>query len=263
MTILDQLADHARKRVIADMEENSLDMMRELAKLKSSETGGPFAFEQALRKENVSFICECKKASPSKGLIAPSFSYLEIAKEYETAGADCISVLTEPKWFLGNDEYLKEIAEAVSIPCLRKDFTVDEYQIYQAKVLGASAVLLICSILTEDQMKDYIRICDSIGLSALVEVHDEQELKTALNTGARIIGVNNRNLKDFSVDTDNSRRLRELIPPNVLFVSESGVRTAEDVAALRKIGADAVLIGETLMRESDKRAKLAELRGAV
>lgn len=263
MTILDQLADHARKRVIADMEENSLDMMRELAKLKSSETGGPFAFEQALRKENVSFICECKKASPSKGLIAPSFSYLEIAKEYETAGADCISVLTEPKWFLGNDEYLKEIAEAVSIPCLRKDFTVDEYQIYQAKVLGASAVLLICSILTEEQMKDYIRICDSIGLSALVEAHDEQELKTALNTGARIIGVNNRNLKDFSVDTDNSRRLRELIPPNVLFVSESGVRTAEDVAALRKIGADAVLIGETLMRESDKRAKLAELRGAV
>ena len=263
MTILDQLADHARKRVIADMEENSLDMMRELAKLKSSETGGPFAFEQALRKENVSFICECKKASPSKGLIAPSFSYLEIAKEYETAGADCISVLTEPKRFLGNDEYLKEIAEAVSIPCLRKDFTVDEYQIYQAKVLGASAVLLICSILTEDQMKDYIRICDSIGLSALVEAHDEQELKTALNTGARIIGVNNRNLKDFSVDTDNSRRLRELIPPNVLFVSESGVRTAEDVAALRKIGADAVLIGETLMRESDKRAKLAELRGAV
>ena len=196
-------------------------------------------------------------------MIAPNFPYLEIAKEYEVAGADCISVLTEPKWFLGNDEYLKEIAEAVSIPCLRKDFTVDEYQIYQAKVLGASAVLLICSILTEDQMKDYIRICDNLGLSALVEAHDEQEVQTALNTGARIIGVNNRNLKDFSVDTDNSRRLRELIPPSVLFVSESCVRTAEDVAALRKIGADAVLIGETLMRASDKRAKLAELRGTV
>lgn len=163
----------------------------------------------------------------------------------------------------GNDEYLKEIAEAVSIPCLRKDFTVDEYQIYQAKVLGASAVLLICSVLTEDQMKDYIRICDELGLSALVEVHDEQEVQTALNAGARIIGVNNRNLKDFSVDTDNSRRLRELIPPGILFVSESGVRTAEDVETLRKIGADAVLIGETLMRVSDKRAKLAELRGAV
>ena len=263
MTILDQLADHARKRVMADMEENSLDTMRELAMSKSSAAGDLFAFEQALRKEGVSFICECKKASPSKGLIAPNFPYLEIAKEYETAGADCISVLTEPKWFLGNDEFLKEIAEAVSIPCLRKDFTVNEYQIYQAKVLGASAVLLICSILTEDQMKDYIRICDELGLSALVEVHDEREVQTALNTGARIIGVNNRNLKDFSVDTDNSCRLRELIPPNVLFVSESGVRTAEDVSALRKIGADAVLIGETLMRASDKRAKLAELRGAV
>ena len=263
MTILEQLADYARKRVMADMEENSLDTMRELAMLKSSAAGDLFAFEQALRKEGVSFICECKKASPSKGLIAPNFPYLEIAKEYETAGADCISVLTEPKWFLGNDEYLKEIAESVLIPCLRKDFTVDEYQIYQAKVLGASAVLLICSILTEDQMKDYIRICDNLGLSALVEVHDEQEVLTALNTGARIIGVNNRNLKDFSVDTDNSRRLRELIPPNVLFVSESGVRTAENVSALREIGADAVLIGETLMRASDKRAKLAELRGAV
>ena len=263
MTILEQLADYARKRVMADMEENSLDTMRELAMSKSSAAGDLFAFEQALRKEGVSFICECKKASPSKGLIAPNFPYLEIAKEYEAAGADCISVLTEPRWFLGNDEYLKEIAESVLIPCLRKDFTVNEYQIYQAKVLGASAVLLICSILTEDQMKDYIRICDNLGLSALVEVHDEQEVQTALNTGARIIGVNNRNLKDFSVDTDNSRRLRELIPPNVLFVSESGVRTAEDVETLRKIGADAVLIGETLMRASDKRAKLAELRGAV
>ena len=263
MTILEQLADYARKRVMADMEENSLDTMRELAMSKSAATGDLFAFEQALRKEGVSFICECKKASPSKGLIAPNFPYLEIAKEYEAAGADCISVLTEPKWFLGNDEFLKEIAESVLIPCLRKDFTVNEYQIYQAKVLGASAVLLICSILTEDQMKDYIRICDELGLSALVEVHDEQEVQTALNTGARIIGVNNRNLKDFSVDTDNSRRLRELIPPNVLFVSESGVRTVEDVETLRKIGADAVLIGETLMRASDKRAKLAELRGAV
>lgn len=263
MTILEQLADYARKRVMADMEENSLDTMRELAMSKSSAAGDLFAFEQALRKEGVSFICECKKASPSKGLIAPNFPYLEIAKEYEAAGADCISVLTEPKWFLGNDEFLKEIAESVLIPCLRKDFTVDEYQIYQAKVLGASAVLLICSILTEDQMKDYIRICDELGLSALVEVHDEREVQTALNTGARIIGVNNRNLKDFSVDTDNSRRLRELIPPDVLFISESGVRTAEDVEALRKIGADAVLIGETLMRASDKRAKLAELRGAV
>ena len=262
MTILDQLADHARKRVTADMEENSLDVIKELAMLKRSATGAPFAFEKALRNLGVSFICECKKASPSKGLIAPDFPYLEIAKEYEAAGANCISVLTEPKWFLGKDEYLKEIAETVSVPCLRKDFTVDEYQIYQAKVLGASAVLLICSILTERQMKEYIGICDNLGLSALVEAHDESEVQMALIAGARIIGVNNRNLKDFSVDTDNSRRLRELITPNILFVSESGVQTAEDVAALRKIGADAVLVGETLMRSPDKKAKLTELRGA-
>lgn len=260
MTILEQLADHARQRTEQAKRVLPPEEIRHQA---LSLPKGDFPFQQALKKPGVSFICECKKASPSKGLIAPNFPYLEIAKEYEAAGADCISVLTEPKWFLGNDEYLKEIAESVLIPCLRKDFTVDEYQIYQAKVLGASAVLLICSVLTEDQMKDYIRTCDELGLSALVEVHDEQEVQTALNTGARIIGVNNRNLKDFSVDTDNSRRLRELIPPDVLFVSESGVRTAEDVETLRKIGADAVLIGETLMRASDKRAKLAELRGAV
>lgn len=260
MTILEQLADHARQRTEQAKRVLPPEEIRHQALSLPKED---FPFQQALKKPGVSFICECKKASPSKGLIAPNFPYLEIAKEYEAAGADCISVLTEPKWFLGNDEYLKKIAEAVLIPCLRKDFTVDEYQIYQAKVLGASAVLLICSVLTEDQMKDYIRICDELGLSALVEVHDEQEVQMAINAGARIIGVNNRNLKDFSVDTDNSRRLRELIPPNVLFVSESGVRTAEDVETLRKIGADAVLIGETLMRASDKRAKLAELRGAV
>lgn len=260
MTILEQLADHARQRTEQAKRVLPPEEIRHQA---LSLPKGNFPFQQALKKPGVSFICECKKASPSKGLIASNFPYLEIAKEYEAAGADCISVLTEPKWFLGNDEYLKGIAESVLIPCLRKDFTVDEYQIYQAKVLGASAVLLICSVLTEDQMKDYIRICDELGLSALVEVHDEQEVQTAINAGARIIGVNNRNLKDFSVDTDNSRRLRELIPPGVLFVSESGVRTAEDVETFRKIGADAVLIGETLMRATDKRAKLAELRGAV
>ncbi len=259
MTILDQLADHTRKRVAETKRKVPLE---EIRRQVLSLPKGSFAFENALKKPGISFICECKKASPSKGLIAPNFPYLQIAKEYEAAGADCISVLTEPKWFLGRDEYLREIASAVSIPCLRKDFTVDEYMIYEAKLLGASAVLLICSILTEDQMKEYIRICDNLGLSALVEAHDEREVQTAFNAGARIIGVNNRNLKDFSVDTDNSRRLRELIPPNVLFVSESGMQTAEDVAALREIGADAVLIGETLMRAADKKAKLTELRGA-
>ena len=260
MTILYQLADHTRKRVIASKRKVSLE---EIKRQALSLPKGNFSFENALKKPDISFICECKKASPSKGLIAPDFPYLQIAQEYEAAGAACISVLTEPKWFLGSDKYLREIAAAVSIPCLRKDFTVDEYMIYEAKVLGATAVLLICSILTEKQVKEYIQICDNLGISALVEVHDENEVQMALNAGARIIGVNNRNLKDFSVDIENSRRLRELIPPNILFVSESGVQTAEDVAALRKIGTDAVLIGETLMRAADKKAKLAELRGAI
>ena len=208
----------------------------------------------------MSFICECKKASPSKGLIEPDFRYLEIAREYEAAGADCISVLTEPKWFLGSDEYLKEIAKTVSIPCIRKDFTVDEYQIYQAKTLGAAAVLLICSILSEVQLGEYIKICDSLGISALVEIHNEKEAEMAVRAGARIIGVNNRNLKDFTVDTANSRKLRDLIPDDIIFVSESGVKSTDDIRAIREIGADAVLIGETLMRADDKKAKLDELR---
>ena len=224
---------------------------------------GNFEFEKALSKNGISFICECKKASPSKGVIAEDFPYLQIAKDYEKAGADCISVLTEPKWFLGSDQYLKEIAENVSLPCIRKDFTVDEYMIYEAKVLGAKAVLLICSILTGEQIENYIKICDKLGISALVEAHDESEIETAINAGARIIGVNNRNLKDFTVDTGNSRRMRELVPQNIIFVSESGVKNADDIKLLRESGVDAVLIGETLMRASDKTAKLAELRGTL
>lgn len=258
MTILDQLADCARKRTEQAKKSVPFGEIKQQALFLPQ---GSFPFENALKKTGISFICECKKASPSKGLISPDFPYLKIAKEYEAAGADCISVLTEPKWFLGSDEYLREIAGAVSLPCLRKDFTVDEYMLYEAKVLGASAVLLICAILSKKQIKEYISICDELGLSALVEAHDESEVKMALNAGARIIGVNNRNLKDFSVDTGNSRRLRELIPHDVLFVSESGVSSTGDVAKLREIGADAVLIGEALMRAPDKKAKLDELRG--
>ena len=257
-TILDKLAEHARERVEAAKQKIDLCTIREQA---FSLPRGNFEFENALKGDGLSFICECKKASPSKGLIAPDFPYLEIAREYEAAGADCISVLTEPKWFLGSDEYLREIAEAVSIPCIRKDFTVDEYMIYQAKLLGASAVLLICSILSEQQLREYMEICDKLGLSALVETHDEEEVETALSAGASLIGVNNRNLKDFTVDTGNSSRLRELIPDDVLFVSESGVRDADDTAKLRQSGVDAVLVGEALMRAQDKKAKLDELRG--
>ena len=260
MTILDQLAQHARERV--EIAKQNVP----LAQLKQQALSGPkggFAFEKALQKPGMALICECKKASPSKGVIAADFPYVQIAKAYEAAGADCISVLTEPKWFLGRDEDLKEIAAAVSTPCLRKDFVVDEYMIYEAKVLGAAAVLLICSILSEDAIKAYIAICDDLGLSALVEVHDQEEVGMALRAGARIIGVNNRNLKDFSVDTDNSRKLSALIPDDVLFVSESGVKTAADVAALDAIGADAVLIGETLMKAANKWQKLSELRGLL
>lgn len=260
MTILEQLAAFARVRTEQAKQRISLEERREQA---LSLPKGTFAFERALGKPGISFLCECKKASPSKGVIAPEFPYLEIAQAYAAAGADGISVLTEPNWFLGSDQYLEEIARTVSIPCLRKDFTVDAYMIYEAKVLGASAVLLICSILEAEQLRDYIRICDTLGLSALVEAHDERDVQTALRAGARIIGVNNRNLKDFSVDPGNSRRLRGMIPPDVLFVSESGVASAADVAKLREIGADAALIGETLMRASDKKAKLHELRGSV
>ncbi len=259
MTILDQLADHARERVRQARKKISLEELQRQADLLPK---GSFSFEETLKTPGLSFICECKKASPSKGIIAPDFPYLQIAQEYEAAGADCISVLTEPEWFLGRDEYLREIAAAVSVPCLRKDFTIDEYMIYEAKVLGASAVLLICSILTEEQMKGYLAVCDSLGLSALVEAHDESEIRMALRAGARIIGVNNRNLRDFSVDTDNSCRLREQIPRDILFVSESGVRSEEDVTKLHEIGADAVLIGEALMRASAKKELLARLRGA-
>lgn len=258
MNILDQLAAHAMKRTA---EAKKIIPAEEMRARAFALPNGDFSFERALRTPDLAFICECKKASPSKGLIAPDFPYLAIAREYEAAGADCISVLTEPKWFLGSDEYLKEIASQVNIPCLRKDFTVDEYMIYEAKVLGASAVLLICSILTEEQLRQYISLCDELGLSALVEAHDEAETKMAVRAGARIIGVNNRNLKDFSVDTENSLRLREIIPEHVLFVSESGIRNAGDVKRLREIGADAVLVGETLIRAGDKKAKLEELRG--
>ncbi len=257
MTILDTIADTARARVERCKQEIPAEEMKARA---LSMPKGSFEFEKALKKDDIAFICEVKKASPSKGIIAEHFPYLDIAREYEAAGADCISVLTEPEYFKGSDEFLREIASEVNIPCIRKDFTVDEYMIYQAKLLGAKAVLLICSILTHEQIESYLGICDTLGLSAIVEAHDRDEVLSAVSAGARIVGVNNRNLKDFSVDTGNTLKLRELVPDDIIFVSESGVKTAEDIRTLRKAGADAVLIGETLMRAADKREKLRELR---
>ena len=220
-------------------------------------------FERALRQPGMSFICEVKKASPSKGIIAEDFPYVDIAKDYEAAGASAISCLTEPYWFLGSDVYLEEIAETVSVPVLRKDFTCSEYMIWQAKALGASAVLLICSVLDDVELREYHRLTEELHMSALVEAHDAGEIEQAKQAGARIIGVNNRNLKDFSVDIGHSARLRQLAGEDTVFVSESGIRGPEDMKALCENGTDAVLIGEMLMRSPDRRAALKTLMQEV
>lgn len=260
MGILDQLADYARVRVAQDKALNSLEVLKELC--ECTYLGPERRFEQALRKPEMSFICEVKKASPSKGIISQDFPYLDIARDYQAAGADCISCLTEPKWFLGSDDIFRQIRSTVTTPMIRKDFTVDAYQIYQAKLMGADAVLLICAILDTAAISNYLEICDRLGLTALVEAHDEREIASAVSAGARVIGVNNRNLKDFSVDFSNAAKLRDLIPPECLYVAESGVKNAADVAALNSIGADAVLMGEVLMRASDKGKLLIEMRDA-
>ena len=257
--ILDTIVLSTAKRVAAAKDLLSLSEVKAAAMEMNCATG--FPFERQLEGADMNFICEVKRASPSKGLIVTDFPYLDIARAYEEAGAAAISVLTEPEFFLGSDEYLREISAAVTVPCLRKDFMLDEYQIFEAKLLGASAVLLICAILDRETVKRYLELCDSLGLSALVEVHNEKEMYSAIEAKARVIGVNNRNLKDFTVDIGNSCRLRELAPPSTIFVAESGIKTAADVATLRNGGVNAVLVGETLMRAKNKKMMLQELRG--
>lgn len=259
MTILDTLASHARARTLKNKHKISEEEIRRAALALGADTG--FPFEKALAQPGMSFICEIKKASPSKGIIARDFPYLEIAREYEKAGASAISCLTEPDFFMGSDEYLREIAAAVKIPVLRKDFTVDPYMIYEAKVLGASAVLLICAILTDEELIEYGALARSLGLSVLVEAHDEREVERALRVDKAVIGVNNRDLRNFTVDCRNSVRLRKMVPGDRLFVSESGIQTPTDIEILRENGVDAVLIGETLMRSPDKAAELRCLKG--
>ena len=243
--ILDELAAYAAYRVAEAKKKLPREELRAQAERLPK---GDFRFEKALKKKGMSFICEVKKASPSKGVIAEDFPYTEIAAAYEAAGADCVSVLTEPKWFLGSDEIFREIRATVSLPMIRKDFTVDPYQIYEAKVMGADAVLLICALLPTEKLKEYLAIC---------------EIASAVEAGARAIGVNNRNLKNFTVDFSNSAKLRSLIPAEAVFVAESGVKDAADVGALSAIGADAVLVGEALMRAADKQAELARFREAA
>ena len=257
--ILEEIAARTVQRVAEEKAAVPLSEMKKRAEALDANTG--FPFRKALSGDEISFICEVKRASPSKGLIAPDFPYLDIARDYERAGASAISCLTEPFWFKGRDEYLAEISNAVTIPVLRKDFTVDEYMIYQAKLLGAAAILLICAILDDEQLVEYLKLADSLGLDALVEAHDAEEVARALKAGAQIIGVNNRDLKTFEVDVRNSIRLRELAPKEVLFVSESGIKTSEDIRKLYENEVDAVLIGETLMRSDDKKKALETLNG--
>lgn len=259
--ILDELTNSAFKRVEEQKKTISLGEIKELAEQRKNEF--PFAFEKALQKNDLAIICEVKKASPSKSVIVREFPYLEIATEYERAGADCISILTEPTKFLGRDEYLAEISRKVQIPLLRKDFTIDEYMIYQGKALGASAILLICALLDGDTLKKYIALCDRLGLSALVEAHDEREIVSAVKAGARIIGVNNRNLKDFTVDIYNCIRMKKYIPNGILSIAESGIKTAKDMKEIREAEIDAVLIGETLMRAKNKKKELEALKGVL
>ena len=260
MNILQEIAGRTRERIEVQKKTYPLEKIIETV---CADKWSGFPFEIALRTQDIAFICEIKKASPSKGIIAEDFPYLDIAREYEAAGATAISVLTEPFYFKGSDRYLREIADTVTIPLLRKDFTVDSYMIYEAKLFGASAILLICSLLDQNTLAEYIAVAHRLGLSALVETHDEEEVGMALNAGARIIGVNNRNLKTFEVDIGLSERLRVLVPPDVLFVSESGISRAGDIKKLREIKANAALVGETLMCSPDKKTALSELRGAI
>lgn len=296
--ILDEIAAKTKERVAEQKKKVPLEeMKRQALDIVARETNNgsspysKFPFRDNLAADGISFICEVKKASPSKGLIAPDFPYVEIAKEYEAAGASAISVLTEPFYFQGSNQFLMDIKKEVNIPLLRKDFTVDEYMIYEAKVIGASAVLLICAILDDEQLASYLQLAHELGMSALVEAHDEEEVRRAIASGAGIIGVNNRDLRTFTVDIMNSVRLRKLIPDMVpaksspmkestkgstkgpdpfvecsvhqkmVYVSESGIKTKEDIDRLKANGTDAVLIGETFMRSPDKKKLFAELRG--
>ena len=256
--MLDKIVAKTEERLIESKSNKSLEELKE--EVSKLDVNDEFPFKKALKDSEIAIIAEVKRASPSKGMISEDFDYIEIAREYEQAGASAISVLTEPYFFKGSNDFLKEISENVSIPILRKDFTIDEYMIYEAKLLGASAILLIVSILDDVQLKAYLDLAHDLGLSAIVETHDADEIKTAIDAGAGIIGVNNRNLADFTVDIENSINLRRLVSDDIIFISESGIKTKEDVTRLKENDVDAVLIGETLMRSDDKKSMILELK---
>ena len=258
IAMLDKIVAKTQERLSEAKKDKSLDELKE--EVSKMEISNDFPFKKALKDPQIAIIAEVKKASPSKGVIVEDFDYIAIAKEYEDAGASAISVLTEPYFFQGSNDYLKEISENISIPLLRKDFVIDEYMIWEAKLLGASAVLLIVSILDIVQLKKFLDLAHDLGLSAIVETHDGDEIRTAMNVGAEIIGVNNRNLNDFSVDIENSINLRRCVSDNIIFVSESGIKTKEDVTKLKENNVNAVLIGETLMKSDDKKSLISELK---
>ena len=265
MNILDKICETTKERIEKEKQKISLSEVRKIAEsIKSVEKENYFNFEKAIgKKEKINFICEIKKASPSKGIIAEEFDYIKIAKDYQKAKADAISCLTEPHYFLGANEYLKEVKETANIPILRKDFIIDEYMIYQSKNIKADAILLIAAVLDKYKLKDYFEIANSLGLSSLFEIHNEEELEKVLNLNPRIIGVNNRNLKTFEVDINNSVLLRKLIPNNIIFVSESGIKNRNDIKILEENKTNAVLIGETLMIKKDKEKEIKKLRGII
>ncbi len=257
--ILDDIVAKQKVRIEHEKKEKNIDTLKqEVLSLPLSKN---FFFEDALKSKDFAFICEIKKASPSKGVIVEDFPYLDIAQDYENAGAAAISVLTEPNFFKGNDIYLKEVADTVNIPVLRKDFIIDEYQIYQAKLIGADAILLICAILDETTLNKFLNLAKSLKLSCLVETHNENEIKKALNSGANIIGINNRDLKTFTVDIKTSLNLRNFIPQNKILISESGIKNAKDIKILKEAGFNGALIGESMMLSKDKKQFLSELRG--
>ncbi|MDW7650799.1 MAG: indole-3-glycerol phosphate synthase TrpC [Bacillota bacterium] len=252
-----QIAAKKKQRVIAAKCRLPLEQLKE----SLTAAGSPGKFRAALTAPGISVIAEIKRASPSKGDFGLRVPITELAGQYEAGGASAISVLTEEDFFLGSQEDLTAVRQTVTLPVLRKDFVIDAYQLYETRALNADAVLLIAGFLPEKQLAGYLEICEELGLAALVETHNQEEIKLALRAGANILGINNRDLRTFRTDINRTVRLAGLIPDDVVLVSESGIHTAEDIKMLTLAGADAVLVGESLVKSADAAAKIREFSG--
>lgn len=258
--IIDDIVASTFERVAENKKRNSIDKLARLAFEKPINKDYPF--EKALRnKANLAYIMEIKRCVPTKGEITRNFDYKSIAKEYEDIGATAISVMTEPDYFKGDDDFLAEIARIVKIPVLRDDFIVDEYMVYESKLLGADAITLICSVLDEITLMRCLNLAENLGMSAVVEAHSSMQVKKALRVGAKIIAVNNCDLRNFEIDMNNSLELQKMIPEDVIFISRSGVKTYQDICKLEENNVNAVMVGEVLMRSHDKRKTFEILQG--